>query len=120
LTLGIIRFYNFDIDSAEVKPEHITGFMWLGKMALEESVRNNNDSIFVIGAHSSTGDKKYNFKLAEARAYSVAKLLADHAIPYSRMDILGSRTLDQDSKGESERWRAVSVMFTAQVRPLGY
>ncbi|GEM_PF-1961941 len=119
-TMGIIRFYNFDIDSPEVKPGHTTGFMWLGKMALDNSISQNNDTIFVIGAHSNTGDKKYNFKLAETRAHAVARLLSDHGIPYPRMDILGSATHNSDSRGESERWRAVSVMFTAMSRPLGY
>jgi len=118
-TMGIIRFYNFDIDSAEIKPGHRTGYNWLGRMALEDSTQNNNDAIYVIGAHSNTGDKTYNFHLAEARARSVAQLLAHHGVPYERMNIMGSHTLDKDSRGESERWRAVSVMFTAELNPLG-
>ena len=38
-TMGIIRFYNFDIDSAVIKNGHVVGFTWLGQMALQESVR---------------------------------------------------------------------------------
>jgi outer membrane protein OmpA-like peptidoglycan-associated protein len=118
-TMGLIRFYNFDIESAVIKPGHVVGFTWLGQMALQESLKQNNDPIFVIGSHSNTGNKKHNFQLAEARAASVANLLAEHGIDYSRMDIMGSTTLDRDSKGEVERWRAVSVMFTAQTNQIG-
>ncbi len=118
-TMGIIRFFNFDIDSAELKPGHRNGYNWLGKMALEDSASRNSDDIWVIGAHSNTGDKTYNFHLAEARARAVAGLLAEQGIPYDRMNVIGSHTLDRDSRGESERWRAVSVMFTAQLNPMG-
>ena len=112
-TMGIIRFYNFDIDSAVVKHGHVVGFTWLGMWALQSSVRENNDTVFVIGSHSNTGDSRYNFKLSEARAHSVAELLVQHGIPYSRLDVMGSATTDRDSRGEKERFRAVSVMFTA-------
>ena len=118
-TIGIIRFYNFDIDSALMKPGHRKGYAWFGRMALEDSTRQNNEPIYIIGAHSNTGDKTYNFHLAEARARSVAKFLSEHGIPIERMEIMGSHTLDRDSLGESERWRAVSVMFTAELNPLG-
>src|SRR5689334_23201238 len=76
-TMGIIRFYNFDIDSADLKPGHRKGYNWLGRMALEDSAQQNNETIYIIGAHSNTGDKTYNFHLAEARAKSVASLLAE-------------------------------------------
>ena len=66
-----------------------------------------------ISIHSNTGTKKHNFQLAEARAASVAGCLAEQGIEYSRLNVMGSQTLNQDSKGEVERWRAVSVMFTA-------
>lgn len=117
-TTGIIRFYNFDIDSFDLKYGHRTGYNWLGKMALEQSVNQNNDDIYVIGAHSNTGDKTYNFHLAEARARAVARMLSEYGIPYERMDIMGSHTLDRDERGESERWRAVSVMFTVLLNPV--
>ncbi len=118
-TMGIIRFYNFDIGSAVVKHGHVVGLTWLGLPILQASVQDNDDLIFVIGAHSNTGDRKYNFQLSEARAASIAGLLSDQGIPPARMDILGSNTLDRDSQGEAERWRAVSVMFTAKINPLG-
>jgi outer membrane protein OmpA-like peptidoglycan-associated protein len=112
-TLGIIRFYNFDIDSAEIKPGHQTGFDWLGEMALKNAVMETNDEILVIGAHSNTGNRKYNFQLARARAISVGQFLITRGIPFGRMSVFGSQTLDQDSRGEQERWRAVSVIFKA-------
>ena len=118
-TMGIIRFYNFDIGSAIVKHGHLTGFKWLGEPILQSAIQQNSDTIFVIGAHSNTGDKKYNFRLSEARAASIAQLLAESGIPSARMDVLGNATLDRDSRGEKERWRAVSVMFTAMTNPLG-
>ena len=112
-TMGIIRFHNFDIDSAVIKHGHIVGFTWLGQMALQDSIKQNDDPIFVIGSHSNTGTKKHNFQLAEARAASVAYFLEKQGIDYSRLSIMGSQTLNRDSKGELERWRSVSVMFTA-------
>ena len=118
-TMGIIRFYNFDIGSAVVKHGHLTGYKWLGEPILQSAVQQNNDTIFVIGAHSNTGDRKYNFRLSEARAVSIAQLLGESGVPSARMDVLGSATLDRDSRGEKERWRAVSVMFTAMTNPLG-
>lgn len=118
-TMGIIRFYNFDIGSAVIKQGHITGFKWLGEPILRSAVVQNQDPIFVIGAHSNTGDKKYNFRLSQARAASIAQLLAESGVPTARMDVLGNHTLDRDSRGEKERWRAVSVMFTAITNPLG-
>jgi coenzyme F420-reducing hydrogenase delta subunit len=118
-TMGIIRFYNFDIDSAVVKNGHIAGFSWLGQPLLKSALEQNDDPIFVIGAHSNTGDKKYNFRLSEARAASIAQLLNNRGISSERMNVMGSTTLNRDSRGEKERWRAVSVMFTAMANPLG-
>ena len=118
-TMGIIRLYNFDVGSAVVKHGHIVGLTWLGLPLLQQSVRENNDLISIIGVHSNTGDRKFNFELAKARAASVAGMLVDHGIPQERMDVIGGHTLDRDSKGEVERWRAVSILFTAMVRPFG-
>ncbi|MEZ5426662.1 MAG: OmpA family protein [Pyrinomonadaceae bacterium] len=112
-TMGLIRFYNFDIASAALKHGHITGFAWLGEMALKESVRQNGDPVYVIGAHSNTGDRTFNLNLSRSRAESVARFLAGRGIPAEKMNVLAGRTLSRDSRGELERWRAVTVMFTA-------
>jgi outer membrane protein OmpA-like peptidoglycan-associated protein len=115
-TMGIIRFYNFDIDSYQIKPGHISGYGWLGEMALNESINRTDDEILIIGAHSNTGDKAYNYQLAIMRARTVAQFLCSRRVPLSRMSVIGSKTLDRDSKGESERWRAASVVFKAYRR----
>ncbi len=115
-TMGIIRFYNFDVASAVVKHGHVVGYTWLGKPLLEASMENNKE-ILVIGAHSNTGNRKFNHDLAIGRAASVAEFLGSEGIPFDRMSIIGSKTLDRDSRGESEKWRAVSVLFTAHVTP---
>lgn len=115
-TIGIIRFYNFDIASAVVKHGHVVGYTWLGKPLLEASMENGKE-ILVIGAHSNTGNRQFNSDLAKARAASVAEFLENEGIPSNSMSILGSKTLDRDSKGELEKWRAVSVMFHAYEWP---
>lgn len=115
-TFGVIRFYNFDKNSAILKPGHISGFNWLGKLALDTSLQENDDEVLVIGSHSNTGDRNYNYQLSIRRAESVSRFLSTNGVPFSRMSILGSRINDRDSKGEQERFRAVSVIFTAYRR----
>ena len=80
----IIKNVNFEYDKATLTPE---SFPELEK--IRQLLLNNQSFIEIEGHTDNKGDEKYNLKLSEERARSIANYLIEHGIAAGRVSCKG-------------------------------
>lgn len=84
---GFDLVVNFDIDSANLRPESKENLLKVAK-ALENSALSS-DSFRIEGFTDALGTPNYNQRLSERRAASVKRFLAENNISSKRMTAIG-------------------------------
>lgn len=113
-----VRLYNFDVDSAQLKPEH--------KKFLDEEIAPklaNGNSISLIGLASRSGPGMHNERISESRADRVHEYLTDttHISFECRIkEWNGERSAKEKGEpddSEDDWYRAVIVMTSPAYEP---
>ena len=107
--------YNFDIDGADIKPEHER---YLRATALP-LLRDNRGAIWMQGSASRSGADAYNLRLSRRRVSNVESVLLRSGITPRQVqsDAVGEALAFGHAR-EDERDRAVALVILPYARPV--
>jgi outer membrane protein OmpA-like peptidoglycan-associated protein len=92
----------FELDSAELKPEAIADLEKISRQLAAQPDRK----IRIVGHADDTGGPDYNLKLSEARAESVRKVLLKNGLQENQLEIRAQGETRPIADNESESGRA--------------
>lgn len=104
-----LRLYNFDVDSSELKQEHLD---FLNKQVVPDLSDNPGARVAVVGTASLSGESGHNEVLSEKRAKAVMDYLASKGIAASKFKPGGPIGVGDAPAGpskEDERDRSVTL-----------